>query len=148
MFEVNLVAIPAAVESKKQNHRATHHGGKQDRAGWERGRRVKELTLRSLVAARDAVAQHADETASIKLSLTLINVSGRSGAITVAAISRFSASKKRVMFWLCNGSISTLSEKLRCSTPNARNNSKLPRCEPRRMLPLRLSIWRCTISLP
>src|SRR5437870_12460499 len=66
MFEVNLVAIPAAVESKKQNHRATHHGGKQDRAGWERRRRVKELTSRSLVDARDAVAQHADETASIQ----------------------------------------------------------------------------------
>src|ERR1044071_3719245 len=59
MFEVNFVAIAAPVESKKQNHRTTHHGSKQDWAGWERSRRVQELTPRCLFGAKDAVAQHA-----------------------------------------------------------------------------------------
>ena len=62
-----------------------------------------------------------------RLSLALINVSGRSGAITVSAIMGFSPSKNRLIFWLCAVSISTLSEKPRCITPSARNTSKLPR---------------------
>jgi hypothetical protein len=39
MLELNLVTVPAAVEAKKQDNRATHDGGKQDRASREcRGR--------------------------------------------------------------------------------------------------------------
>ena len=56
MFEVNFVAVSAAVQTKKQNHRAPHGGGHQHRTGRERSVRAEELTLRCLVAARDAVA--------------------------------------------------------------------------------------------
>ena len=56
MFEVNFVAVSAAVQTKKQNHGATHSGGQQHGAGRERSRRAQELTLRCLVAARYAVA--------------------------------------------------------------------------------------------
>src|SRR5438132_2319301 len=55
MFEINFVTLPPAIEPKKQNDRATHHGSKDDRAGWERSRHTQELTLSCLVAAGDAV---------------------------------------------------------------------------------------------
>ena len=56
MLEINFVALPATVETEKQDNRAMHNGGKQDRAGRKCSRRAQELTLRCLVAARDAIA--------------------------------------------------------------------------------------------
>jgi hypothetical protein len=56
MFEVNFVAVSAAIETEKQNHGAMHYRGKQDRAGWERGRRSKELTSCRFVSAENAVS--------------------------------------------------------------------------------------------
>src|SRR6266436_3179527 len=66
MLEVNFVALSAAVEAEKEDNRAMHHGGDQDRAGRKCSRPTKELTLRCLVAARDAIAQHANEEARIQ----------------------------------------------------------------------------------
>ena len=40
MLEVNFVMISAAVEAKKKDNRAMHHGGKQDWAGWKCSRRT------------------------------------------------------------------------------------------------------------
>src|SRR5947207_14977610 len=66
ILEVNFVALPAAVETEKQDNRAMHHRGDQDRPGRKCSRRTEELTLRCLVAARDAVAQHANQEARIQ----------------------------------------------------------------------------------
>jgi len=66
MLEVNFVALPAAVEAEKQDNRAMHHRRDQDRPGGKCSGRTEESTLRCLVAARDAVAQHADEEARIQ----------------------------------------------------------------------------------
>jgi hypothetical protein len=43
MFEVNLVAIPAAVEAEEQNDGAMHHGSKQHRTGWQGCGRAEEI---------------------------------------------------------------------------------------------------------
>ena len=66
MVEVNFVAFPAAVETKKQDNRATHHSGKQDWAGRKCSWRTQELTSRDLAAARDTVAQHSNKGARIE----------------------------------------------------------------------------------
>ena len=66
MLEVNFVALPAAVETKKQDNRATHYGGKQDWAGRKCSWRTQELTSRYLAAARGTVAQHSNEGARIE----------------------------------------------------------------------------------
>src|ERR1700758_3286332 len=44
MFEVNVVAVPAAVEAEEQNDGAMHHGSKQDRSGRQGGGRAEEVT--------------------------------------------------------------------------------------------------------
>ena len=56
MFEVNVIAIPAAVETEEQNDRAMHHGSKQHRAGRQRCRRAEEVTVRCLIGAENAIA--------------------------------------------------------------------------------------------
>src|SRR5205823_12276374 len=66
MIGVNFVALPAAVEAEKQDNRAMHHRRDQDRPGGKCSGRTEESTLRCLVAARDAVTQHADEEACIQ----------------------------------------------------------------------------------
>src|SRR6266480_3330407 len=66
MLEVNFLALPAAVEVEKQDNRSMHQRGDQDRPGGKCSGRTEESTLRCLVAARDAVAQHANEEARIQ----------------------------------------------------------------------------------
>ena len=56
MFEVNVVAIPAAVEAEEQNDGAMHHGSKQNRAGRQGCRRAEEVTARCLIGAENAIA--------------------------------------------------------------------------------------------
>ena len=56
MFEVNVVTIPAAVEAEEQNDGAMHHGSKQTRAGWHRGRRTEKVTSCGLVGAEYPIA--------------------------------------------------------------------------------------------
>src|SRR5882724_4534633 len=56
MFEVNVVAIPAAVETEEQNDGTMHHGSKQHRAGRQGGRRAEEVTARCLIGAENAIA--------------------------------------------------------------------------------------------
>src|SRR5262245_13574535 len=55
MFEMNFVAVPAAVEAEEQNHRTMHHGSKQNWSGREGGRPAKKMTLRRLVGAENAI---------------------------------------------------------------------------------------------
>ena len=40
ILEVNFITITASIEAEKQNDRAMHGGGKQDRTGREGGRRT------------------------------------------------------------------------------------------------------------
>ena len=56
MFEVNVVAIAAAVQAKEQNDRAMHHGTKQNWTDRQCGRRAKELAPRYLIGAENAIA--------------------------------------------------------------------------------------------
>ena len=91
------------------------------------------------------LARIGNTTAALGSTKTLLQrqIGNYVRAMTIFGLS---ASKKRVTFWLCAVSMNTLSGKLRCITPKARNTSKLPKCEPKRMLPLPLSISRCKIS--
>src|SRR4029453_15253143 len=69
MLEINFVALPAPVETEKQDNRAMHNRGKQDRTGRKYGRGTQELPLRCLVAARDPVASHANQEACFQALL-------------------------------------------------------------------------------
>jgi hypothetical protein len=56
MFEINFVAIPAAVETEKQNNGTMRHGGKHDWADRKRCWTAKELALGGFTIARHPVA--------------------------------------------------------------------------------------------
>ena len=56
LLKENFVAVPAAVETEKQNDRTMHDRSEQYRPGGKSSGRAEELTPRGLVAASDAVA--------------------------------------------------------------------------------------------
>src|SRR5215470_10627681 len=56
MFEVNIVAISAAVHTEEQNDRAMHRGSKQNRPSRQGGWHAKEMTARCFIGAENAIA--------------------------------------------------------------------------------------------
>src|SRR4029453_3947846 len=148
MLEINFVALAAPVETEKQDNRTMHDRSEQDRTGRKYSRCTPDLTLHCVVFSPLGTRSPNMPTRkpASRLSLTLSRVSGPSGTITVPAILLLSASKKPVLFCFCNVSIKTLSGKFCWVIPSARNPSKLPKCEPKRMQPLPLSIFWSRIS--
>src|SRR5437870_11501303 len=49
LLEKNFVTIPAAVDTEKQNDRAMHDPGEQDRPGWKCRGRTQALAARRLI---------------------------------------------------------------------------------------------------
>src|SRR5207248_1353542 len=135
----NFVAVASMIEAEEQDDGTMHHGGDEngaDRKGCRCAEESHFAVLPSLVGRSPNVPTRKPAS---RLSFTFSNVSGRSGTMTVLAISGLSASRKRVMFSLWTTSIRTLSGNSARVTPRARNTSKLPRCEPKRMQPWPLS---------
>jgi hypothetical protein len=93
MFEVNVVAIPAAVEAEEQNDGTMHHGSKQNRPAGKVAGAPRKSQRVVLSAPKTRSPNIPTKQPASRLSLALINVSGRSGAITVSAIVGFSHRK-------------------------------------------------------
>jgi len=66
MFEKDLVAVAAAIQTKKQNHGTMGHRGQKDWAGRKCRRRPEKLALRCLFVRRGSIAQHPDNKTGIE----------------------------------------------------------------------------------
>src|SRR5678815_1329865 len=67
-FEMNVVAIAAAIEAKHQHQRPLQHGGDAERAGRKMRGLAQKPERGSPLVAKGAVAQHADDFAALERS--------------------------------------------------------------------------------